>query len=101
MTALATPQGADELATAVGRLVDLANESAKNGLSHSGVLKEALVLTTGDTEVHHGLGRSPRFVLEVLRAVDGRVFVATPHGDPRNYVNLRASAAGTYNVLIA
>jgi hypothetical protein len=101
MTNLASPQGEDELAVAVSRLVDLANDSAREGVSHSGVVKEALVLTTGDTEVHHGLARTPRFVIEVLRAVDGRVYVATAHADPRNFVYLRASAAGTYNVLIA
>lgn len=100
-TSQAVPQGQDELVRAVTRLIDLENERAKGGVSHSGVLKEALALSTANTEVYHGLGRAPRFVLGVMLSANAVVFVDTPHGDPRNFVNLKASAAVTANVLIA
>lgn len=100
--ALAAPQGGDdETATALTRLIDLANGQSKDGVSHSGVLKESLALTTANLEVYHGLGRVPRYVVGVLLSAVATVYVDTPHGDPRHYVNVKASATCTANVLIA
>lgn len=99
--ALDAPQGQDEVVRAVERLVDLENDHAKKGLSHSGVLKEGLILTTGNTEVPHNLGRVPRYAVAVLLSANAVVFSDTAHADPRNYIYLKASAACTANVLIA
>jgi hypothetical protein len=101
-TSQAAPQGQSELVTAVTRLIDLANDSARQGISHSGILKEAVTLATAtDLEVFHGLGRVPRIVLGIMSTAGGVVQAnVVPHGDPRNYVNLRATVAGTYNVLV-
>jgi hypothetical protein len=97
------PLGQDELVTAVGRLIDLSNDQAKEGISHSGLLKEGVVLATGaDLELFHGLGRVPRIVLSVMSTAGGVVQAnVVPHALPRSFVNLRATVAGTYNVLVS
>lgn len=97
------PIGQDELVTAVGRLIDLSNDQATEGLSHAGVLKEDLVLATGsDLELYHGLGRVPRIVLGLKSSAGGVVQAnVVAHPTPRTFVNLRATVAGTYNVLVS
>lgn len=97
----AAPAAQTDLILAVTRLIDLVNDQAKDGVAHSGVLKEAVALTTSNTEVFHGLGRAPRFVLGVMMNANAVIFSDTPHGDPRNFINLKASAAVTANVLLS
>jgi hypothetical protein len=97
----AAPQGSDEVAVALTRLIDLANDQAKEGLAHSGVLKEGVILGTANTEVPHLLGRVPRYFVAVGLSANAVVYSDTPHPDPRNFIYLKASAAVTANVLVA
>jgi hypothetical protein len=86
---------------AIQRLTDLANEQARAGLSHSGVVLADLALTTASREVAHNLGRVPTIILALKLGAPGVVYSDTPHADPRNYVYLKASATLTASVLVA
>lgn len=99
--ATARPEGGlNDIREATQNLVDNLNNQGKAGLSHSGVIK-TLSLTTSDTEVFHGLSRVPTICHAVMQNAAGSVFTVTPHADPRNYINVRASGTMVANVLIS
>jgi hypothetical protein len=97
---VARPEAQQDQLEAIQHLTDLANDQARQGLTHSGRLV-TVTLDTTNTEVAHLLGRVPAFVFPVLLGAAATVYVDTPHGDPRNYVNVRASVAVTATLLIA
>jgi hypothetical protein len=97
---IARPEGQKDIADAIQRLVDLINDQARGGLSHSGVVL-AVTLGTGNLEVGHQLGRVPSFTFPVGQNSGAVIYSDTPHPDPRNYINLRATAAVSAWVLIA
>lgn len=98
---LARPESQQDILEAIQRLTDLANDQAKAGLPHSGVVLADLALTTSNREVAHNLGRVPTIVLAVKLGAAGSVYTDTPHVDPRNFINLKASATLTASVLVA
>jgi hypothetical protein len=99
--AVASPEGGlEDVREAVQNLVDNLNSQGKAGLSHSGVVK-TVTLGVTDLEIYHGLGRVPTFCYPVMQSALGTVAAVTPHADPRNYINVRASVPMTANVLIS
>lgn len=98
---LARPGGDSEVAEALDKLITLTNNMLKAGLFHSGTIKSGVALTTSDTPVYHGLGRVPTICMPTYLTANAVVYVVTPHGDPRNYINVRASASVTASLLIA
>lgn len=98
---VARPEDQADLIEAVRRLVDQANDQARAGLVHSGIIKTGLVLTTSNLEVSHQLGRVPTVVLPVKLSAGAVVYSDTAHADPRNFVYLKASATVTADVLVA
>lgn len=95
------PVGDYEALRSLQDIIDHVNDREKDGVAHTGILKEALALGTTAVEVFHGLGRAPKFAVAVLLSANATVFVSTDHVDPRNYVMLTASATVTASVLIA
>lgn len=93
------PTGDEDLLQSVQDLVSSLNNEP-NPIRHGGVERD-LSLTTGDQEVYHGLGRVPTVCMPLKKDAAGDVYVVTPHSDPRNYINVRGSAAFNARVLIA
>jgi hypothetical protein len=98
---VARPEAQQDLLEAIQRLTDLANEQARAGLSHSGVVLADLALTTSNREVAHNLGRVPAIVLALKLGAAGSVYSDTPHANPRNFLYLKASVTLTASVLVA
>lgn len=97
---VARPEAQQDVLEAIQRLTDLANDDARAGLATSGRLV-TVTLGTGNTEVAHLLKRVPVFVFPVLLGANAVVYVDTAHADPRNFVNVKASATVTATLLIA
>ena len=57
-------------------------------------------LTTTDRAVFHGLGRAVRRWTVVRTTGYGIVAEGGPHANPADYINLRASIAGTFSILV-
>lgn len=58
-----------------------------------------VTLTTTDTAVRHGLGRSNVRYIELGKNAGATVFTGAAHSDPTNYINLKASATVTVTLV--
>lgn len=72
---------------------------ARNPLADHMYLVEDQALTTSDSRVYHGLGRTPKGWFVVKRNAGADVFEVTASDDPNEYINLRGSASVTVTLL--
>lgn len=63
------------------------------------VMRAGLQLSTGDTRVAHGLGRTPQGWFVVRNNANTTIWEATASTDPKTFLNLRASGACTVTVI--
>lgn len=61
------------------------------------VVTKAIAIT--DTQVSHGLGRKPRGYLVVGQTASASLFDGTASDEPETFVNLKASAAASFNLI--
>lgn len=73
---------------------------AKHPLTDARLIKD-VAIGTASTKVAHGLGRIPTGWLVVDRTADTRVFRdATATTERSTFLHLRASAAGTFTLIV-
>jgi hypothetical protein len=91
--------GNEAVDRALGNVVSAVNALERVPMNQ-GVLLEGLTIGTGDTRIAHGLDRVVRGYFVVRASVAADVYDGTASTNPTAYLNLRASSAGTFSILL-